>query len=279
MESPKEYRQAYEVLKKKRAEEFEVLQKKLEEENMQEFNAKLKKDLQYVKSLPPCSNNVEPSTTARQEEEASLNNGIHEDKDNDSASMVSSVIEKAESESTCAESIESKEASFVEQEHGECETTVLDFSGCKGAYLLPYELRAKEIDDNEEQENIAEQRSVDKEHQSEEAQDPENKYHKALEKPTEEEQDGAQVIQPSCYSNVSHKVHLADNLLALQFGQNNIFDASISKFLISYERPIKKSNLFVSNMIIPKHIGHHVVTFRETDSDKLLQPKLSSCLI
>ena len=66
-ELPKEYHQAYEVLKKKRAEEFEVLKKKLEEENMQEFHAKLEKDLQYVKSLPPCNNNVEPSTTTRQE--------------------------------------------------------------------------------------------------------------------------------------------------------------------------------------------------------------------
>ena len=140
---------------------------------------------------------------------------------------------------------------------------------------MSYEFRAKEIDDNQEQENIAEQRSIEKEHQSEEAQDSENKYDKALEKPVEEEQDGAQVIQPSCYSNVSHKVHLADNLLALQFGQNNIFDASISKFLISYERPIRKSNLFVSNMIIPKHIGHHVVPFRETNGDRLLQPKIS----
>jgi hypothetical protein len=44
--------------------------------------------------------------------------------------MVNSVIEKAESKSTGAEPIESKDASFVEQEHGEVETTVLDFSGC-----------------------------------------------------------------------------------------------------------------------------------------------------
>ena len=147
--------------------------------------------------------------------------------------MINSVIEKAESKSTCAESMESKEASFVEQEHGECETTVLDFSGCKGVYLLPYEFRAKEIDDSQEQENIAEQCSVDKEHQSEEAeqdivqvmqpsyspnvfkeaQNPEKEKSKALEKPLEVEHDNAQVIQPSKSSNVSHKVPLANNLL------------------------------------------------------------------
>ena len=72
---------------------------------MQEFHAKLEKDLQYVKSLPPCSNQVEPSATSRHEEEALQSNGIHEENKNDSASMVNSVIEKAELKSTCVEFI------------------------------------------------------------------------------------------------------------------------------------------------------------------------------
>jgi hypothetical protein len=34
------------------------------------------------------------------------------------------------------------DTSFVEQKHGKCETMVLDFSGCKGPFMLPYEFRA-----------------------------------------------------------------------------------------------------------------------------------------
>ena len=48
--------------------------------------------------------------------------------------------------------------------------------------MLPYEFRAKEIDDHEQQENIAEQCSVDKEHQTQEAHNPEKQECKALEK-------------------------------------------------------------------------------------------------
>src|ERR1041385_303079 len=40
---------------------------------------------------------------------------------------------------------------------------------------------------------------------------------------------------------------------------------------------MKKGNLFVNNKIIARHIGQHVVPFRETDN-VLLQPKLSSLL-
>ena len=51
---------------------------------------------------------------------------------NDSKSMVTSVVE-AELDSTCAESTESKEASFIDQEHGMAsKTAVIDFSRCKG---------------------------------------------------------------------------------------------------------------------------------------------------
>jgi hypothetical protein len=33
---------------------------------------------------------------------------------------------------------------------------MLDFSECKGAFMLPYEFRAKEIDEHRQEENIAE---------------------------------------------------------------------------------------------------------------------------
>ena len=50
-------------------------------------------------------------------------------------------------------------------------------------------------------------------YQSEEAQDPEDKEHKALEKHLEAEQDNAQVMQASCSSNVFKEVPVANNLL------------------------------------------------------------------
>jgi hypothetical protein len=45
---------------------------------------------------------------------------------------------KAKSD-THAEFVNLVDTSFVEQEHSECETMVLDFSGCKEAFMLPYE--------------------------------------------------------------------------------------------------------------------------------------------
>jgi hypothetical protein len=63
---------------------------------------------------------------------------------------------------TQAEFVSPIDTSFVEQEHGECETMVLDFSRCKGAFMLPYEFRAKEIDVHPLEENIAEPSSVEK---------------------------------------------------------------------------------------------------------------------
>ena len=64
--------------------------------------------------------------------------------------------------------------------------------------------------------------------------------------------------------------------LHIRFGQNYIVDASISKiFIRNIERPIVKSKLFVSDKIATKAIGYHVIQFRETDSSKLLQQKLS----
>jgi hypothetical protein len=67
------------VLRKKCREESEAMRKKLEkkyeEEDLQEFLASLKKDRQdnitrvgEIKSPPPCSDQVEPSAKLRQEE-------------------------------------------------------------------------------------------------------------------------------------------------------------------------------------------------------------------
>jgi hypothetical protein len=92
---------------------------------------------------------------------------------------------------THAEFINPVDTSFIEQE-----TTVLDFSGCKGAFMLPYEFCAKEIDEHPQNENIAEPSSVEKEHQSEEAQDLEKKEDKKLENHQEAGQDIVQIVQP-----------------------------------------------------------------------------------
>ena len=67
-----------------------------------------------------------------------------------------------------------------------------------------------------------------------------------------------------------------NNLLVVQFGQNYIIGASISKvFIRNIERPIVKGNLFVSDKIGTQTIGQHITQFRETDSNKLLQLNLS----
>jgi hypothetical protein len=66
---------------------------------------------------------------------------------------------------------------------------VLDFSGCKGVFMLPSEFRAKEIDEHPLEENIAEPSSVEKEHGAEVAQNPKNKEDKKLENHQEVEQD------------------------------------------------------------------------------------------
>ena len=93
------------------------------------------------------------------------------------------------------------------------------------------------------------------------------------------EQDIVQVTQPSYSPNVFEEVCLASDLPIFRFGRNLIVAASIRKILISnLERPMKKGNLFVSNKIVAKHIGQHIVPFIKTDCDLLLQPKFSPLL-
>ena len=155
---------------------------KCDEDSLREFLAYLEKNRQEnitsveeIKSTPPCIKQVESPHNSGQDKEALQIDTILEESKDDLETIVASV-EKAESNLTCAESIESKEASFIDEEHGKLsETAVLDFSGCKGVDILPYEFRAKEIDEHQVQKDIAEHSSVDIEHQSNEAEDPENK--------------------------------------------------------------------------------------------------------
>jgi hypothetical protein len=82
-------------------------------------------------------------------------------------------------------------------------------------------------------------------------------------------------MQPSYSTNVFKEVYSTNNLLVFQFGQNCTVNAYISKkFIRGLERPIVKGNLFVSNKTITNNIGQHVIPLRETDSNKLLHPKL-----
>jgi hypothetical protein len=68
--------------------------------------------------------------------------------------------------------------------------------------MLPYEFRAKELDEHQQEENIAELSSVEEEHRSEEAQDPKKKEEKTLENHQEAEQYIVQVMQPLYSPNV-----------------------------------------------------------------------------
>jgi hypothetical protein len=243
----------------------------MEEESSRAFNAKFEKDLQDIlKSTPPRSNQIEPSATPRQEEyEALRSDEIHQAKRNNSSSMVNSVVEKAESENTLDKSIQSKDASFSEQVHGNTsKTAMLDFSGREGAYMLPYDFCAKEADVHQEKDDMTEQCSVNDEHQIDKAQDLEIEI-EALENQQEVEQSIVPIVQPLYLPNVFKEVCLADSLLVFQFGQNYIVDASISKIFINFERPIDMSNLFVNNNIVTNHFGQHITPFIEADGDNL----------
>ena len=72
---------------------------------------------------------------------------------NDDSETKSASVEKAESSSIYSESIKPKEENIVEKGHGKySKTTILDFSEVNGTYFLPYEFRAIEIDELQEQE-------------------------------------------------------------------------------------------------------------------------------
>jgi hypothetical protein len=132
---------------------------------------------------------------------------------------------------THAEFVNRVDIGFVEQE-----TTVLDFSGCKGAFMLPYEFRTKEIDEHPHNENIAEPSLVEKEHQSEEAQDLEKKENKKLENHQEVEQDIVQVVQRPHSPNVidfdNKKILIRSDQTESTNGKNVVIDTNAAPRMV-----------------------------------------------
>ena len=111
------------------------------------------------------------------------------------------------------------------------------------------------------------------EQQRDGAQDPEEEN---LEGYESAEQDIIQVVQSSCFSNIIEEVNVTSILPIFQSGHRFIIDSSFSKiFIRNHERLIEKSDLLVSNQIITKHIGQHIMPSRGTDNASLLQSKLS----
>ena len=100
---------------------------------------------------------------------------------NDYSETKSASVEKAESSYIYSESIKSKEANIVEKGHEKYnKTTIFDFSEVNGTYFLPYEFRAIEIDDLQEQEQVAEESLVDEVLQTNDARNHEKDDEKAL---------------------------------------------------------------------------------------------------
>ena len=127
----------------------------------------------------------------------------------------------ANAEPVFAKCTKAEDASFTEQRNGKhSKLVMLNSFGCEGAYTLPYEFRAKEIDEHQEQEHVAKQSSPDIEHPSgihsdspseiytgnpsDETRDPEEEEG-ALENYLEVEQDIVPVMQPSSPPNVFTK--------------------------------------------------------------------------
>jgi hypothetical protein len=127
-------------------------------------------------------------------------------------------METAEPNSACAKLIQLKETSMVKQKHSKRNKTVmLDFFGIKGAYILPYEFRAKEVNDcqdqqpiaksssaYEERQHVAETCSAKGEHQDDDARDL-GQEEKVLESCRNAEQYIVPVTKPLCFSNVIEK--------------------------------------------------------------------------
>jgi len=126
----------------------------------------------------------------------------------------------------------------------------------------------------EEQKPIAEPCLAKVEQQRDGAQDPEEE--EILEGYESAEQDIIQVIQSSCFSDIIEEVNVTSILTIFQSGHRFIIDSSFSKiFIRKHERLIEMSDLLVSNQIITKHIGQHIMPSGGTDNASLLQSKLS----
>jgi hypothetical protein len=151
-------------------------------------------------------------------------------------------LDKAKS-NTQAKFVKLVDTSFVEKEYGKCETAVLDFSRCKEPFMLPYEFRAKEIDEHPQEENIAKSSSVEEEHQSEKAQDPEKKEEEMLENRQEADHDIVQVIQPPYSPNMidfaNKKILVRSDQTESTKGKNVVIDHN------AFPRMTKAKNLNV----------------------------------
>jgi len=100
---------------------------------------------------------------------------------NDDSETKSASVQKFKSSSIYFKSIKSNEASITEKGHVKHrKIAVLDFSKVKGTYFLPYEFRAIEIDELQEQEEVAEESLVDKDLQTNDARNQEKYDDKAL---------------------------------------------------------------------------------------------------
>ena len=145
------------------------------------------------------------------------------DEKNDDSKSESSSAGKAESTNVNSESIKSKEASTIEKGHGKHKTAMFDFFEVEETYFLPYEFRAKEIDEHQEQSDMDEQSLVNDEHQehkraaeqsslgnhsSDEARNQEKEDDKALGSYPNTERDIVQVTPPSWSPNVFEEVGL-----------------------------------------------------------------------
>jgi hypothetical protein len=205
---------------------------------------------------------------------------------------------KAKSD-THAEFVKPVDTSFVEQEHGECETAVLDFSRCEGAFMLPYELCAKEIVEDQQKENIAEPSLVEEEHQSEEAHDQKKKEDKTLENQQDAGQAIVQVMQPSNSPNVFKVVQSASDKGRLIFTESPMTKVNINPFpidAIDFENKkilirsdqaesTKEKNVFIDDnaaprMIKPKspEIGVQKVDERKRKSAPMVMPTVKQLL-
>jgi hypothetical protein len=117
---------------------------------------------------------------------------------------------------------------------------VLDFSRCKGAFMLPSEFRAKEIDENPKEENIAEPSSVEEEPLSEEAQDPEKKENKKMENLQEAGQDIVQVVQlysPNIIDFDNKKILIRSDQTESTIGKNVVIDKNVAPRMIKPKNP------------------------------------------
>jgi hypothetical protein len=173
---------------------------------------------------------------------------------------------KAKSD-THTEFVNPIDTSFVEQEHGERETTVLDFFGCKGAFMPPSEFRAKEIDEHPKEENIAEPSLAEDEHLSEETQDPENKEDKKMENHQQAEEGIVQVVQRPCSPNVidfdNKKILIRSDHTESTKGKNVVIDINFAP------RMIKLKNL---------ELGVQKVNERKSKSAKKSKPIVKQLL-